>query len=69
VRFDSYNLQFFDDDVNILSEKINTRNKNTETLLETCREVGLEVNIDNTKHMVESSHQNAGQNRNLSTAN
>jgi hypothetical protein len=33
--------------------------KNTETLLEASREVGLEVNIEKTKYMVWSHHQNS----------
>jgi hypothetical protein len=42
---------------------------NTEALLESSREVGLEVNAEKTKYMVMSCHQNVGQNRNLLIAN
>jgi len=34
--------------------------KNTEALLEACKEVGLKVNTENTKYVVMSRHQNVG---------
>jgi len=40
-----------------------------EALLETSREIGLEVNTEKTKYMVVSRHQNVGQNHNLLTDN
>jgi hypothetical protein len=45
------------------------RHRNTETLTDASREAGLEVNTENTMHMLLSRHQNAGQNHDIKTAN
>jgi hypothetical protein len=44
-------------------------NKNTQTLIDVCKEVGLEVNVEKTKYMSVSRDQNAGQNRELKIGN
>jgi hypothetical protein len=36
------------DDVNRLGDNIDTIKKNTETLIDACKEVGLEINVDKT---------------------
>jgi hypothetical protein len=52
-----------------LGKSVNTIKKITEALLQASREHGLEVNTEETKYMVMSHHQNAGQNHNLPIAN
>jgi hypothetical protein len=41
----------------------------THALIGTNKEAGLEVTIEKTKHMLESRHQNAGQNQDIKIAN
>jgi hypothetical protein len=52
-----------------LEDNIDTIKKNTETVTDTSKEVGLEVNAEKTKYMLLSHHQNAGQNHNIKIAN
>jgi hypothetical protein len=57
------------DDVNLLGDSINTIKENKETVLETGRDVGLEINAEKTKYMIMSHHPNSGQNQNIRIAN
>jgi hypothetical protein len=50
------------DDFNLLRDNTGTVNKNVETLIDACKEVGLEANIEKTKYTLPSHHQNEGQN-------
>jgi hypothetical protein len=43
--------------------------RNTKSLIDASKEVGLEMNVENTKYMLLSRHQNAGQNRDIKIAN
>jgi hypothetical protein len=47
------------DDVNLLDDNIGTIKKNTETLIDASKEVGLEVNGRRTKYMLLSGLRNA----------
>jgi hypothetical protein len=53
------------DDVHLLGDNINAMKKNTETLIDDSKEVGLKVNAEKTKYMLLSRHQNGGQNHNI----
>jgi hypothetical protein len=57
-----HRLLVYADDFNILGGSVHTIRKNTEALLITSKEIGLEVNAEKTKYMVISRDQNAGQN-------
>jgi hypothetical protein len=40
-----------------------------ETIIDASNEVNLEINVEKTKYMLLSRHQNVGQNRDIKTAN
>jgi hypothetical protein len=54
--------------VNLLGDNTDTIRKNTETLIDASKEVGLEVNKAKTKYMLLSRRQNAGQNHDIKIA-
>jgi hypothetical protein len=64
-----HQLLAYADDVNLLGDNIDTIKKNTEIVIDTSKEVGLEINVDKTKYMLISRHQNIGQNRDIKIAN
>jgi hypothetical protein len=55
--------------VKLLGDNIDTIKKNTETLIDASKEVGLEINVEKTKYILVTRHQNAGQNRDIKIAN
>jgi hypothetical protein len=65
----THHLPAYADDVSLLGDNIDTIKRNTETLTDASKEVGLEINVETTKYMLLSRHQNVGQNRNIKIAN
>jgi hypothetical protein len=58
----THQLLTYADDVNLLGDNIDTIEKDTETLIDASKGVGLEINIEEIKYMLLSRHPNAGQN-------
>jgi hypothetical protein len=65
----THQLLAYAGDVNLLGDNIDTIKKNTETLTDPNKEVGLEINVEETKYMLLSRHHNVGQNRDIKIAN
>jgi hypothetical protein len=58
----AHQLLVYVDDVDLLGDNMDTIKKSTETLTDASKEVGLEINIEETKYMLLSCYQNAGRN-------
>jgi hypothetical protein len=65
----THQLLTYADDVNVLGNNIDTINKNTETLIYTSKEVGVDVNVEITKCILVSDDHNAGQNEDINIGN
>jgi hypothetical protein len=67
----THQLLAYADDVNLLGDNIDTTSikRNTETLIDASEEVSLEINVENTKHMLLTRQQNVGQNWDMKIAN
>jgi coproporphyrinogen III oxidase-like Fe-S oxidoreductase len=55
--------------LNLLGDNIDTIKKNTKSLIDASKEISLEINVEKTKYMLLSRHQNVGQNRDVKIAN
>jgi hypothetical protein len=65
----THQLLTYADYMNLLGKNIDAIKKNTETLTDDNKEVGLEINVEKTKYMLLSRHKNLGQNRHIKIAN
>jgi hypothetical protein len=65
----THQLLAYDDDVNLLGDNIDTTEKSTETLIDASKEVGLEINVEKTKHILLFRYRNACQNCDIQIAN
>jgi hypothetical protein len=59
----------FEDKLVVLGDNIDSIKENTQTLIDTSKEVGQEVNTEKTKYMLLSRDQNAGQNHDVEIGN
>jgi hypothetical protein len=65
----THQLLVYADDVNLLGDSVNAIKENSEILSEASRDIGLEINAEETKYMIMSRHPNSGQNQNIRLSN
>ena len=65
----THQLLVYADDVDTLGGSVLSMKKNTDALVVTSKETGLEVNAERSKYMVMSRDQNSGQNHNIKLDN
>jgi hypothetical protein len=65
----THQLLAYADDVNLLGDITDSIRKNTETITNASKDVGILLNEDKTKYKLPSSHQNVGRNRDIKIAN
>jgi hypothetical protein len=65
----THQLLAYTDDMIPLGDNIETIERHTKTLIDASKEVGLELNVEKTKYMLVSDHQNAGQSQDITIKN
>jgi hypothetical protein len=55
--------------MNLRGNNMHTIKKNKETLTDASKDIGLKINIERTKYMLLSRHQNEGQNYDIKISN
>jgi hypothetical protein len=65
----THQLLVYADDVNLLGDNIDTIKRNTQTLIDDSKDIGLDVNTEKTKYMLLSCYQKEGQNHEIKIAN
>jgi len=60
-----HQILVYANNANILGGSVHTINENTEALVVTSKEIGLELNADKTTYMIMSQDQNAGRSHNI----
>jgi hypothetical protein len=65
----THQLLTYADAVNLFGDNVDTIKKNTGTLIDAGKKVGLETKVEKTKYMLLSRQQNVGQNRGLKITN
>jgi hypothetical protein len=61
----THQLLAYADDVNLLGDDIHTINRNTESLIDSSKQVGIEVHVNNSKYVLVSRDPNADQNQDI----
>ena len=61
----THQLLVYADDVNVLGRSVHTVKTNTEPVVVASKEIGLEVNADETEYMVMSRDHNTGRRHNI----
>jgi hypothetical protein len=64
----THQLLAYADDVNLLGDNIRAIKDNRDILIDASKEVGLEINVEKTKYVLLSRHQNVSQNRSIKIA-